>query len=380
MGKNYFHSSFHCRLPAIFLVFFFTAFGINNAEDRINQGKKPGNRKIAQEKVKVSEGFVAADDGVRLFYRKVGEGPGTVIIPNALYMFNSFKHLAEDYTVIFYDLRNRGRSDPVSDPEKLKKGIHNDVDDLETIRRHLGSKKVDLIGHSYLGLIVILYTMKYPGAVNRVVQIGALPLKSGTTYPVHLTSNDKTPVLDANKMKELQELEKKGYNKTNPKEYCKKWWSLYSAMYVVDPENGAKVYEDCCNYENEWPDNLLKHFTQNILPSIMQLKVSWEEIKKLPHPVLTIHGKKDRNAPYGSGREWAFNLANARLVTVEKAAHVPWIESPEMVFAAIKTFLGGKWPQKAEVVKKIDPSARRTASRAAEGAYAPSKGFLTRIK
>jgi pimeloyl-ACP methyl ester carboxylesterase len=69
---------------------------------------------------------------------------------------------------------------------------------------------------------------------------------------------------------------------------------------------------------------------------------------------LTIHGRNDRNAPYGSGREWAFYLANARLVTVENAAHLPWIERPEILSAAITTFLDGKWPKTAEVVKKIE--------------------------
>ena len=76
-------------------------------------------------------------------------------------------------------------------------------------------------------------------------------------------------------------------------------------------------------------------------------------------PVLTIHGKKDRQGPYGRGREWALMLPNARLITVENAAHVPWIEAPEMVFGAIETFLDGKWPEAAEEVKSLDPSAIR---------------------
>jgi pimeloyl-ACP methyl ester carboxylesterase len=66
--------------------------------------------------------------------------------------------------------------------------------------------------------------------------------------------------------------------------------------------------------------------------------------------VLVLHGKMDRNAPYGSGREWASLLPNARLVTFEKAAHAPWIEAPDQVFGAIETFLGGAWPEAAELV------------------------------
>jgi pimeloyl-ACP methyl ester carboxylesterase len=71
-------------------------------------------------------------------------------------------------------------------------------------------------------------------------------------------------------------------------------------------------------------------------------------------PVLTIHGTRDRQAPYGGGREWALTLPDARLVTVENAAHLPWIESPEKVFGSIKTFLDGAWPDAAQQVTSVD--------------------------
>ncbi|MGD2086444.1 MAG: alpha/beta hydrolase [Candidatus Aminicenantes bacterium] len=348
MNQGFVYARFRLKGTAIFLVSFFALFCMQCAGDKMSKGEKPG-------KVKVSKGYVTTTDGVRLFYQKMGQGSRTVIIPNAVYLFNSFKYLAKDRRVIFYDLRNRGRSDHLTDPEKLNKGILFDVEDLETIRGHFGSKKVDIIGHSYLGLMVILYTLKHPEAVNRVVQIGSSPLKFGTTYPPHLTAMNTPVIYDANKAKEVQELEKKGINAT--KEHCEKWWAVYGAMFVVNPKNTDKVYDNYCQYKNEWIGNFYKHISTNITPSIKQLKVSWEDIKKIPHPVLTIHGRKDRNAPYGSGREWAFYLPNARLLTIENAAHLPWIEAPEIVFEAIKTFLDGKWPKIAEVVKKIDPDS-----------------------
>jgi pimeloyl-ACP methyl ester carboxylesterase len=200
-----------------------------------------------------------------------------------------------------------------------------------------------------------LYTLKHPDAVNRVVQIGSSPLKFGTSFPPHLTAMNYPVIYDADKAKAVQELEKKGITAT--KEHCEKWWAVYGALFVVDPKDTHKVYDNYCDCENEWIGNFYKHISENIFPSIKQLQVSWEEIKKISHPVLTVHGRKDRNAPYGSGREWAFNLPNARLVTVENAAHLPWIESPEIVSEAIKTFLDGKWPKTAEEVKKIDPDS-----------------------
>ena len=60
--------------------------------------------------------------------------------------------------------------------------------------------------------------------------------------------------------------------------------------------------------------------------------------------MLVIHGRRDRHAPYGGGKDWATLLPNARLITTENAAHLPWIESSEVVFGAIKVFLDGDWP------------------------------------
>ena len=134
-----------------------------------------------------SEGYVATDDGVRLFFQTSGSGAHTVIVPNGLYLVDDFKRLAEGRTFIAYDPRNRGRSDQVTDRAKIEAGILNDVADLDAVRRHFQLEKVDLIGHSYMGLLVILYAMSYGDHVNRVVQLGAIPPNAATQYPPHLT-------------------------------------------------------------------------------------------------------------------------------------------------------------------------------------------------
>jgi hypothetical protein len=48
---------------------------------------------------------------------------------------------------------------------------------------------------------------------------------------------------------------------------------------------------------------------------------------------------------------------DSRLITVENAARVPWIEAPEKVFGGIETFLDGAWPESAHVVEALDPAA-----------------------
>jgi pimeloyl-ACP methyl ester carboxylesterase len=100
----------------------------------------------------------------------------------------------------------------------------------------------------------------------------------------------------------------------------------------------------------------MKHWIENILPSIQGIHLGAADVSKITAPVLSIHGTRDRQAPYGSGREWALILPNARLLTIENAAHVPWIEAPERVFGGIDTFLGGGWPEAAERVESLNPT------------------------
>src|SRR5688500_19642964 len=122
-----------------------------------------------------SEGYLPADDGVRLYFRKLGSGARTLVIPNGMYMIDAFEYLAGTRTLIVYDVRNRGQSETVTDRAKLARGIEQDVDDLDAVRRHHGLDRIDLLGHSYIGLMVALYAMRYAAHVNRVVQIGPAP-------------------------------------------------------------------------------------------------------------------------------------------------------------------------------------------------------------
>ena len=86
-------------------------------------------------------------------------------------------------------------------------------------------------------------------------------------------------------------------------------------LYVTDPANADKI-----NWS--FGENVMKHLMENILPSIQSLNLSAEEVAKVNAPVLTIHGTRDRQALYGCGRECVLMLPNARLVTIENAAHI----------------------------------------------------------
>jgi len=302
-----------------------------------------------------SEGKLKSFDGVELFFQKVGSGKQVVIIPGGLFLYEGLKPLAgKDRTLIFYDMRNRGRSQHLDDLASVS--IESDVRDLEAVRAHFHAKGFTPIGYSYLGMMVMLYAKDHPDRVERVVQLGPVPLKFGTKYPREFDNTSDRSVFDAAKNEELQKLRKEGSDQSHPQEFCEKQWEFFRVALVGDPPKNVERLNDNCAYENEWPLFLDKHMDKHFRGSVMKMDVPWPAITdKVKMPVLTIHGKKDRNAPYGSGREWAERLPHARLVTLENAAHNSWADEPDTVVRAISTFLGGNWPPEAQKVLSEAP-------------------------
>jgi len=99
----------------------------------------------------------------------------------------------------------------------------------------------------------------------------------------------------------------------------------------------------------EWPVRLNKHFEAHF-KSVQANDFPPEAVARVRMPVLTVHGKMDRNAPYGGGREWAATLPDGRLATVKEGAHNPWVDEPAVV-TWIGEFFAGKWPANAEKVR-----------------------------
>ena len=295
------------------------------------------------------EGFLATSDGTRLYYRRLGEGVPTVIIPGDLFTFDGLGSLGRDLDVVFYDMRNRGRSDAVRDTATLT--VHQDVLDLDEVRRYFAAPRVSVVGYSYLGLMVMLYAMEHADRVERVVQLGPVPLRFGTRYPPGMGTAAPAALPDSMPLFAARRMQESGEHLRNPREHCEHSWLVSRYGLVGDASTVQRLGPGLCHLPNEWPTNLARHFRFHF-PSVQALMVPWDSVRAYTSPVLVIHGTTDRNAPYGAGREWAQNLPNARLLTIEGAAHRAWADAPDRVLDAIRLFLHGRWPEDAARVQR----------------------------
>lgn len=309
-----------------------------------NSGPSPAN--LAEDALQTTEGFVQTEDGLKLHYRKVGRAPVTVIVPLGSILHDDFKQLADVATVITYDTRGRGRSQRLATPDQFS--VLDDVRDLEALRRQLNVEKFVPVGYSYLGKMVAMYALQYPERVTRLIQLGPAAMRSSTVFPKELTHGMEDIAAAPDDVKKWQELRAAGAVTKTPREFCEAQWRVFRYLLVSRPAGAARIHV-ACDLENEWPANLDVQLAA-LMASLAKHDVTAEQVKKVTLPVLTIHGRKDRNAPYGSGREWARSLPDARLVTVEDAAHQAWADDPVTVFGAIRPFLRGDWPLGSEKV------------------------------
>lgn len=290
-------------------------------------------------------GFATTADGVRLFYTQVGNETPPLIIPNGFGVLHDLTRLEGKcgdrsphaapltHRIVAFDTRNRGHSDRVTDQTKLRRSIDHEVEDIEAVRQHLGAETIDLLGHSYVGLVVILYAMAHPRRVRRIVQIGSVPPNGGLSYP--RTPEDELVVTGVlAKMGDIQS----NPPTSDPTELCRCLWRTLATIYVVDPDDASKlaVWERC-HLENERA--ALAHVMTWIVPSLREIALTPGDVRMVTMPVLTIHGERDRSAPYEGALDWIRLLSNARLFRVPGAGHMPWIEAPDAVFDAIATFL-----------------------------------------
>jgi pimeloyl-ACP methyl ester carboxylesterase len=294
------------------------------------------------------EGHVTTHDGLQLAYRRVGNGPRAVMVPLGFLLQSDFHRLATPArSIVFYDQRNRGRSEAVA-PEKLS--IHDEVRDMETLRAHFGFDRVTPIGYSYLGMMVVLYAIDHPDRIDRIVQLGPVPMHFGTVFPPNLRADDREEAIGKERIATLEALVREGLHEREPREYCQRQWEASRFALVGDPARVDQLGEGFCNLPNEWPAAFIRMWPHREA-ELKQLRFTPAQLARVKRPVLTIHGTRDRNAPYGAGREWASLLPDARLLTIDGAAHQSWVDAPERVFGAIDRFLSGEWPVDAVVVR-----------------------------
>jgi pimeloyl-ACP methyl ester carboxylesterase len=284
----------------------------------------------------VAEAYAIAPDSIRLWYRVVGSGRRTVIVPNALYHGARLDTLARSgWRVVLYDPRGRGRSDSVP---AHKLSLEHNLADVEVIRIAVAADSVALIGWSGMGMELFAYALRHPHRVTRLVQLAPVAPRWVPWSDSLMASRQART--DTTALASLRARIGAGEFTDDDARLCRESTRLQSPATFGDTSLVHTV-PDVCRFSNEWPSRIGPYFAA-FLPTLGQF--DWRpDLSRLAVPRLVIHGERD-NTPLAGNREWVAGQQHARLLVIPGAGHWPHFERPEQTLAAIRVFLDGLWP------------------------------------
>lgn len=296
-----------------------------------------------------SEGFVFVRRGLHLYYHVLGDGPETVVIPNANWLSELLQPLAEGAggrRLIFYDPRSRGRSSAVTDGRHLS--LEDDVADLEAVRRYFGLESLSLLGSSYHAAVTALYALDNPGRVQRMLLVCPItPRRPGEWVQETPTAEE---LAFPPGVPRLEEMRRDEVDREDPVAYCRAWFNYFLLPAQMGELAAASRFplDDICSFPNEWPQHTMKIYFQHIVPKMED----WDfrpRLAELSLPLLVMQGTDDL-VPIEASREWASHAANGRFLAIDGAGSHPYIERPKAFFPAADAFLKGQWPRGSETV------------------------------
>ena len=304
--------------------------------------------------IPVEQGYVTSSDGTRLYYRKLGEGQ-----PVAIYLHGGpggtiynggceMAALARHDPLVLYDQRGGGRSDPVSDPDRLEVADH--VADLDAVRRHFRISRVALIGLSWGSALAVYYADAHPRHVSRLMLLAPMPVAKTPFAQERWAAVERAAAPGTMEMR--RRLSHQMQAATSPEEVvslCRRLLNEAPLPYVVDPAR-HRAFTGC-----DFPAEVIRNraiVSRHTLASMGE----WDfrpAVARVRVPVLVVEGARSV-VPLASLRTWAATAPGGRLLLVPGAGHEVGMDQPEVLLAAARRFLDGKWP-----VGSLRPGAGR---------------------
>ncbi len=282
----------------------------------------------------MEQGVIEVEPGIRISWRMEGTGEPTVLVPNGCWVAGPLAPLAATHRIASYDLRGRGLSSPVDDPERL--GVSFDVADLEAVRRHLGLARPFVLGHSYASAVALLHALDHPRAVGGLVLVGAFAPRRVPWHDTDLPTVGE--MIRPPGSTRLGALRAGKVHRTDPRAYAREWMRHYLLpQQVARKENVDLVPLGACDLPNEFPERWIPGWLERIYPSLGD----WDWRPRLPAldvPVLLVWGETDRG-PAEVEQEWLSGLSRGEVVVVPGAGHWPFCENPDAFFPAVERFL-----------------------------------------
>jgi proline iminopeptidase len=241
-------------------------------------------------------------------------------------MLPQMLHLGERYDLLFYDQRGGGRS---KSDARSPVTWRTHVEDLGAVVTEFGLEPLSIVGYSWGAMLALLYTIeqrKNPHLVPpaRLALISPAPLTSEyrSEFEAEFSRRQQQPEIETMR----SELAQSGLRERDPAAYRQRAFELGVAGYFADPRNARDLT----------PFRVVGRVQQSVWESLGNFDLTGG-LEGIRLPSIIIHGRDDP-IPLASSVE-ASRALGTNLVVLDDCGHVPYVEQPNRLFAALDSFL-----------------------------------------
>jgi proline iminopeptidase len=239
------------------------------------------------------------------------------------------------------DERGSGRSGTLEDASGYT--VENMVEDVEGLRQALGLGSINLLGHSFGGVIAQAYALKYQKNLSHLIVANTF---DSTKELNQVWARLKTKI-DPQHLQRIEELEKEGlFNQGKPWEHGRyaaeyaelAWgWAYFPYMYGNHP---SPTYNPLGNLGIAW-DVYREMSGSNgefVIDGNMTSVEYADKLRSVRVPTLVITGERDEISLQMSNEMHA-NIQGSQLVVLPKSAHMTFVDQAAMFNNTVDAFI-----------------------------------------
>ncbi len=247
---------------------------------------------------------------------------GGLLYDHAL-LWPALSPLAVARQVILYDQRGRGESQAPANP--LDARIEDDAADVGALRRALGIRQWDVLGHSWGGGIAMLACVRDLAGTRRLVTLNSVGPTSAWMEQLQANALIR---LDGENRATVLRLAEDGVRQPDAATQATYARAVYPAWFA-DPSFASHFT----------PPAAASPTGAAILARLRREGYDWsEQLRALSTPALVLHGEQDP-LPAAVAAEISILLPRARPTLIPNSGHMPFWEAPERLFTVVSDFL-----------------------------------------
>jgi proline iminopeptidase len=281
------------------------------------------------------EGY-AQVNGVSHFYRMIGEGEPFVVLHGGPGMWHDelfpfFGDLASDHQVVFYDQRGNGKSLMAKiTPETFT--VDWLVADLEELRKVWGFDRINIVGHSWGGLLAMYYATEHAHRLERLILIDPAPVNTALLIRSYQVLRGRFADDEWAHLQRLYESEP--YLAGDPSSHNEALRLSEGATFHV--AEARDRYFDLVAFDATTARNMVAISGP---AHAMKLNITVQDkLAAIDCPTLIVHGEHDFIV--AAAPELLHQLiSDSELVVIPDSGHYPFIEQPAIFGETLRRFI-----------------------------------------